>query len=173
MDFPTFVQKNDPKQLTPMPKCLIALDPGETTGYAVFIDGKLLKRETTQLATHTIAISVPLLMNRLKQLSMYTYPQQTRVVYEAYRVYAWKAQGHSWDTLHTPRLIGCIQTLCTLLDIPIISQMAQQPKQFCTDQKLKLWGYYQPGMRHARDAIRHGCYYILFNHKKYRTAITS
>jgi hypothetical protein len=28
-------------------------------------------------------------------------------------------------------------------------------KGFATDDKLKAWGFWQPGQRHARDAIRH------------------
>lgn len=157
MNFNTFRLKNDPD--TPTPKCLLALDPGETTGWAVFKDGVLANYG--QLPTHTVEASVPIIMNLLEEY------EPTKLVYEDYKVYGWKTQSHAWDSLHTPRLIGNIQTLCVLQNIPISAQMAQHAKQFCTDSKLKMWGYYKPGMKHARDAIRHGCYYILFNHKKY------
>jgi hypothetical protein len=40
--------------------------------------------------------------------------------------------------------------------------MASQAKAFVTDQKLKEWGFWKEGMRHSRDAIRHGLYFLLF-----------
>lgn len=32
-------------------------------------------------------------------------------------------------------------------------------KTFADDVKLAAWGFDAPGMRHAKDAIRHGCYF--------------
>jgi hypothetical protein len=138
------------------PETLVALDPGETTGYALFKHGILT--DTRELPTHRIDCSVDLINNVLTP--------NTMVVYENYKVYAWKADSHSWDNLHTPRLIGCIQTLCYLKGLHTHSQMAQQAKHFCTDTKLQSWGYYPKGLRHARDAIRHGCFFLLFNWEK-------
>jgi hypothetical protein len=43
--------------------------------------------------------------------------------------------------------------------------MAQQAKAFWTDEKLKLVGLYEPGMKHARDALRHLLYLICFGKK--------
>lgn len=162
MDFLTFLYKTAPKTLPP--KCLIALDPGETTGWALFTNGSL--EAFGQLPTHTVAQSVALLTDLFQEHLPNT------VVYEDYRIYAWKAQSHSWETLHTPRLIGCIQTLVTQQSIQVCAQMAQQPKVFCTNDKLKMWGLYKPGVKHALDAIRHGTYYMLFNHKKYTSVST-
>lgn len=155
--FPSWVTKLD-KSGVARPKTLLALDPGETTGYALFKYDHMV--EAGQLATHNVYAGVDLLEEMLKK------HQPDMVVYEDYRVYAWKAQSHSWETLHTPRFIGAIQTLTYLRQIPVLAQMAQQAKMFCTDQKLQQWDYYQKGQRHARDAIRHGCYYLLFNNGK-------
>ena len=137
-----------------LPVDLVALDPGETTGYAHFHAGKLVS--SSQLPTHRIKVSVPILQKVIL-------PSTSLVVYEDYRIYAWKTESHAWASLHTPKLLGVIETVAHLTDTPTFTQMAQQAKQFCTDQKLKEWGYYQPGLQHARDAIRHGCYYLLFN----------
>lgn len=46
-----------------------------------------------------------------------------------------------------------------------IKQMAVTAKNFCTDDKLKQWGFWQAGQKHARDSIRHGCYFLLFFRK--------
>lgn len=34
-------------------------------------------------------------------------------------------------------------------------------KTFCNDEKLKGWGFWKVGERHARDAIRHGAYFLI------------
>lgn len=85
------------------------------------------------------------------------------VVFEDYKVYGWKTDQHAWSGLHTPRLIGALETLLGVVHgIPFHKQMAHVAKGFCTDEKLTQWGYYAKGQRHARDAVRHACYYILF-----------
>ena len=128
MDFLTFAYKNHTQVF---PRCLLALDPGETTGWAIFNQGVL--KHSGQLITKTVEDSVEALRELFDE-----YPL-TKIIYEDYKVYSWKSQSHSWDALHTPRLIGCIQTLGVLLKIPMSKQMAQQPKQFCDDKKLKMW----------------------------------
>jgi hypothetical protein len=86
----------------------------------------------------------------------------TEVVMEDYRVYAHRVQQHMGSALLTPRLIGAIENMCITIGIPYHKQMAGEAKQFVTDVKLKSWGMYPAGLKHARDAIRHGCYYIIF-----------
>jgi hypothetical protein len=88
------------------------------------------------------------------------------VVMEDYKVYSWKTKDHAFAGLHTPRLIGALELVCFDLGIPLYKQMAVQAKGFCTDDKLQAWGLWQEGMRHARDAIRHALYYLLFTHAK-------
>ena len=39
--------------------------------------------------------------------------------------------------------------------------MAQQAKGFVTDAKLKEWGMWDIGHKHARDACRHCVYYLV------------
>jgi hypothetical protein len=112
------------------------------------------------LNTHTIYSGVRLLEEEFQ------YHSPDMVVYEDFRIYDWKAASLSWNTLHTPRLIGAIQTLTFQRAIKVFTQMAQQPKGFVTDAKLEQWGYYKKGQRHARDAVRHACYYLLFNNGK-------
>lgn len=140
-----------------LPEHLVALDPGETTGYAYFHNGELA--EYSQLPTHRVRKSIPILQKFIKDTT-------DLVVYEDYKVYGWKTESHAWESLHTPKLIGAIEAVCYITNTPTFTQMAQQAKQFVTDQKLKDWGYYYEGLRHTRDAIRHGCYYMLFNHHK-------
>lgn len=139
------------------PKKLISLDPGQTTGIAIFKDGILDYQD--QLITKNLKQG----FNVLKSILV---GEDTMVVYEDYRVYGFKAESHSWSALHTPQLIGLIRTLCYLNNLRTFTQMASLAKGFCTDPKLKMWGLYAPGMKHARDAVRHGCFYLMFNNGK-------
>ena len=85
------------------------------------------------------------------------------------RVYEWKAQHHSWSDVPTLQIIGCAKALLLMkcpYGVPVIQQTAQVAKNFCTDEMLKSWGMYNSGMRHARDAVRHGTYFLLFGPSK-------
>jgi|BioPla2DNA2_1021312.scaffolds.fasta_scaffold122969_2 hypothetical protein len=136
------------------PEKLLTIDPGETTGWAFFKYGELSTTGQIVIDKHNLADSIEPLMNDI---------QPTVVVLENYRVYPWKMKQHSWSNLFTPQLIGAIQYLCSQRKIPVYLQMANQAKTFCTDDKLKTWGFWRRGEKHARDAIRHGCYWLLFN----------
>lgn len=155
--FEEFLHKLNPFAAQNPIDTLIALDPGETTGVAVFKQNKYAG--CAQIDTKDIRKGVDGLNN------LFTRYPPTFVVYEDYRVYSWKSDQHKWADLHTPKLIGAIQTMCVTLDCPYHTQMAQQAKGFCTDEKLRAWGMYKRGKKHARDAIRHGAYHILFNQK--------
>lgn len=168
--FPELAGKLKPKHFR---GTLICFDPGETTGLAIFRNGKL--DETSQLITKTLeqgTITVNDLFQSILDAEPQPQQQNVRVVMEDYKVYGWKTDQHAWAALHTPKFIGCIVTLCVIHQIPYHMQMAQQAKGFVNDDKLKAWKYYDKGMRHARDAVRHGCYYTLFD-KEEHNAITS
>lgn len=136
---------------------LVALDPGETTGVAVFKDGKLAdsyQAKTWPIQECVKSISTILDVHKPKAC-----------VFESYQVYEWKSDDHKWSQIPTIQVIGSIQTLCLLREVPWHTQTAQVAKQFVTDQRLKDWGLWVTGARHARDATRHGCYFHLFGPK--------
>lgn len=136
---------------------VLALDPGETTGVAVFEGAYKLYED--QLSTKDVAAAA----KRIAQLIDGWRIQV--VVCEDYRVYAWKIRQHAWSSLHTPRLIGALELICSVAEVPLVKQTAQVAKTFCTDEKLEEWGV-NPARRHERDAIRHACYYLLFGKEK-------
>lgn len=137
---------------------VLAFDPGETTGWAAF----KRTQESTQLIdagqikTWPLRAAVPNLLYLFQEY----YPHI--IVYESYHIYSWKANQHKNSEVATIQVVGCLQTLAIQKIIPYTAQTAQVGKQFCNDTKLEDWGLWIPGLRHARDAIRHGCYYILF-----------
>ena len=153
VDFSEFVTKV--RKGTNPPEVLIAVDPGETTGYAVFIDTRL---------DHYAQVSADDIWGAAKWLETFIKKYNPKVVVvEDYRVYSWRAKQHTWSDLFNPRLIGGREVLFGMHDVPLIKQQPQVAKGFCTDDKLKSWGFWMKGQPHVRDAIRHGCYYILFN----------
>jgi hypothetical protein len=142
---------------------VLALDPGETTGYTCF------SCEGEQEGTNWIDVvesgqvktwpEGPM-VNSLTHLIDHLKP--TFVVFERYSVYEWKAQTHSWSGVPTIQIIGCLKTLCIQNRLSWHEQTAYEAKKFCTDEKLKQWGLYIEGQKHARDALRHACYFLLF-----------
>ena len=162
-----------------VPERLLCLDPGETTGWALFEKSKL--SNWGQIKT---VIDDKILWDNLEDLFIIQEP--TAIICEDYRIYQHKLARHSFSPVLTLRLIGGIDALCLLgwyaylgphyIDeyggnrdyyerhtCPIYYQMAMQAKGFITDEKLQQWGFWQEGMRHSRDAIRHGCYFLLFH----------
>jgi len=139
---------------------LLTLDPGQTTGVAFFHGTEL--KEVLQQKTPNIPSAVELFTELLDRLPVDT------IVIEDYHVYAWRAKQHAWSDLYTPRMIGAVEAICAQRSLPLVKQSAQIAKGFVTDTKLKAWELYRKGMPHARDAVRHGCYYILFGRYKVR-----
>lgn len=135
-----------------LPKTLLALDPGGTTGYAIFSDLNLTK------AGQCIGSHVN--MNKLIDMV-----EPDAIVCEDYLVYPWASKTHKWSRVPTLRLIGGIEFKCAVEKRVLHLENAQTAKGFVTDKRLREWGYYKEGLPHARDAIRHGCYYLTFQCK--------
>lgn len=137
----------------------LCLDPGETTGWALF-EGTGLRAwgqwptpEPSDLVDSIYAL--PMFDNSED-------PMLERIVYEEYRVRGNKYKEHVGSEVVTIQHIGAIKVVASELAMPLFKQSAGMAKGFATDAKLRRWGLYQTGLRHANDAIRHGCYWILF-----------
>lgn len=130
---------------------IIALDPGETTGFAHW-DGA--RFELMQFETKDVGEAYGLLDDIV---TLYK-PDHIRA--EEYRVYGWMADQHSWSVLHTPQLIGAIKALAYQKGIPLSFKLAQHAKALWNDDNLKRSALYSPGQKHARDALRHACLYM-------------
>lgn len=143
---------------------LLALDPGETTGWAMF--ESTLEQVTLQGCGQVKTWPLEIGLNLIDPLMTKSSPEvPLTVVMESYRVYEWKSDSHSWSDVPTLQVIGAFKTLAIQRKLPYYEQTAQVAKQFVTDEKLETWGFYKPGLRHARDAMRHGCYFHLFRDK--------
>lgn len=140
---------------------LLCLDPGETTGVAVMECGLAEAPnvvEQIQINTKDPESATMSLMELFARV------RPKHVVMEDYRVYKHKQEEHTHSDLMTPQVIGMVKFLCVQNKILPSMQMASQAKGFVDDDKLRAWGLWIRGKKHARDAIRHGIYYLLFTH---------
>ena len=134
---------------------VLSFDPGETIGWALTCDGALLAHGQLPTAEFTAAQIMAI------EALFITYKPDL-VVYELYTVYGWKTDSHAWNEVHTAQIIGIIRFLCLARGVPYAKQTAQIAKGFCTDEKLNAWGFIKGVPRHARDAIRHNLYWVMF-----------
>ena len=132
---------------------ILCFDPGHTTGWSKWFGYELT--EAGELDTSDMDLATKNLGNMIIEYKPHM------IVIEDYRVYKWRAKHHVGSEMLTTRVIGCIETFASLDSIPLVKQPAHIAKTFCTDKKLKAWGFYSKGGKHARDSIRHGCYFIL------------
>jgi len=135
---------------------LLAIDPGETTGIAFFVNGILRHDEQINIKLDNL---MPL-MRLVEKIN----PEI--VVCEDYIVYGSKVRMHAWNKLITPQIIGAIRFICEFNDVKFYTQLASTAKGFCNDAKLKEWGYWVKGHEHSRDSIRHGAYFLLFHNER-------
>lgn len=159
---PLIAAVNNAKKVIPFYGRLIALDPGQTTGYSVWeyqptdIATRLTQIEAGQLNTWPME-------NAVKSLDLlFVKHNPNLIIHESYHIYAWKTDDHTHSSVPTLRVIGCIETLCIQRNIPLDYQSAQVAKNFVADKKLNDWGLWIKGQRHARDSIRHAIYYLMF-----------
>lgn len=87
--------------------------------------------------------------------------EMPHVVIEDYRIYSFKADDHKFSNVFTVKVLTTYELISMLVGLSVKLTLAHAVKAFCTDDKLRSWGYWPKGQRHARDAIRHGAYYIL------------
>lgn len=156
MTFKELLNKADPT--AKRPERLLALDPGETTGYAIFHNCELVEASSFE----TYKEGQINWQNLIEHVGAVAYDE---VVCENYRIYSHKLSRHSFSEVPTLRIIGGIELLCHQEDMSIHYQMAATVKGFMTDKKLQEWGFFGTN-KHARDAIRHGAYHLLFKNRR-------
>lgn len=59
--------------------------------------------------------------------------------------------------------IGCIRYWCDKHRVPLVMQTPAQAKAFSTDDKVQALGWWQPGLEHANDALRHLVLHLVRN----------
>lgn len=128
----------------------LALDPGETTGYAKFDQEGILQ----EFGQFTQA-------EQAKWLNDHVPTELLGVIVEDYKNYAWQKQKR-WSRNQTSKNIGAIEMICELRGVPYFLQPAH----------VKSIGYKYAGLgeaptnhsiSHQYDAIAHGTYWLRVN----------
>ncbi len=151
-------------------EAVLALDPGETTGWALFVNGRLSRcRQIPPLASRKPDLQrAASLLQKLNQL--YTGKLPITVVMERFSLYGHKAKQQIGSTFPTVEVIGIIRFTCQQLGLRVVEQSASQAKSFVSDDRLRAMQLWQVNQRHSRDAIRHALYYILASKRSVRTS---
>lgn len=141
---------------------LLALDPGETTGWTVIdvgVAGEIIIANQGQFESWPLDKALRRLTSLVESFS------PNFLVFEAYHVYAWRLNEHTFSEVPTIQLIGMIKTIALQRSINFGEQTAQTGKTFFTDDRLKSLGIYFDGQKHARDSLRHACQFVTFGLK--------
>lgn len=141
-------------------KSIVCIDPGETIGLCRITD--CIIENVKQVKVKSVVDGAQAVIDYVSLMS------PDWIICEDYKVYEWESSTHSWDRLHTPRLIGAIEFISAKYftnEIKLILRMAHEAKKFSTDEKLKAWGLYKAtkGVHHGRDALRHGVFSLIFD----------
>lgn len=126
---------------------ILALDPGGTTGWAIFSDDTIYGGQLAGQHHYDLYL---LMRDRDPNV----------IVYETFE---YRNKSRSGLVLDSKEYIGIIKLYAEINEVDIKAQTPAQAKGFVTDDKLKKLKLYQPGMPHLNDAMRHLIYYII-NH---------
>jgi len=133
---------------------VLSYDPGKSTGWCI-LEGTNTEQKLIAAGEIPDWHGVKDTINKF---------QPDVIVFETFQLYAWKAQSLSWNTFLPCEVIGVIKFIAEELDIPCIGQGPAQ-RVFFTDDRLKACGITSPS-KHAKDAIRHGMYFLRFGKDK-------
>lgn len=150
-----------------LPSKWLTADPGETTGYAVWHENRLVASGQAELWTfvHTFGQAImdsvyapdAELLRRLSGAAL--------LVMEDWFLYADKAQALIGDKQDTVRGIGALQFICTACSIDYQLQGAGIKDGACQAGAREFFRRPLHENRHANDAIMHGVYYAAMQGK--------
>lgn len=128
----------------------LSLDPGGTTGYALFDyddDSDAVVTESGQISDG--------LKGFMKWYGAFTFDAFDFVVCESFTL----RTGVKFPDLSPVYIIGALEAYEDALGKKVIYQPPTS-KPLCDDYTLKKLGIYTPGQGHANDALRHGIIYL-------------
>jgi hypothetical protein len=148
---------------------IVALDPGGTTGFAVYReerdnDAANLRYGGSWRAGHIGPEEHHVeLWNFLAKLQQHD--ENLTVVCESFEFRQGKQRANI--NLMSKEYIGVAKLFGTVWGIPVVFQTAAQGKGFASDEKLKVMGLYTPGKKHAMDAMRHLVTYMITKRRRH------
>jgi hypothetical protein len=125
-----------------MTQNIIAFDPGVTTGIVLYSEDEYTLAEVVGLR------SVWDILHEVE-------PQT--IIFEKFFY-----QRRDKVDLTPVEVIGVIRLYAHLTNTLLWGQSPQEAKRFWTDDKIKRMGLWEPGKRHATDALRHILHFQVF-----------
>lgn len=130
---------------------IIALDPGNSTGWVV-------RRRNGSLEGGTIS------GNHLEVWILLDFYNPDIIVFETFQMYPGKAQKLIWNTFYPCEVIGVIKLWAMKNDRPIVGLQPSVKKYALSNTELELWRSvvlekYATPTEHLRDAVRLLRYY--------------
>jgi len=123
---------------------ILSLDPGGTTGYChgVYDGDKLVLTPGQQKFNES-------------ELFKFMHEHWQKNFYLIYEKFHYRNRARPGLDLTPTRLIGVIELFCQTEGIKYFAQMPSEAMGYWTDDQLKRFGVYVPGLQHGRDAMRH------------------
>ena len=131
---------------------IVAIDPGETTGIAVYDD-----EYGPNLAGYD---AVPGQMIAVSCIKRELTLDVDLLVIEEFRISAGTARKTRSSSNTTIEIIGAAKWLAHCANVPVVMQSPADVMGFMTNDKLRRLGWYVPN-EHARDAVRHLAFYLV------------
>ncbi len=130
---------------------LMGVDPGGTTGVAVFDEDSVRFTKLLEVKFDEIGRMFDIIG---------TYKPSV-VVIEAFKLYPWRAKTMSWNSMAAAQVIGVVKACCIEQRIPIVEQPASVRKTIA-EPAIQRTGLVNlgRGKRHAKDAALHVLWYF-------------
>ena len=138
----------------------LSLDPGESTGWALWSEGKLAEAGTDVLWDVIDSLSAA---SECKENEVGFPTDLGLIVMEDWALYPWKLKELAWDKCRTARGIGAIELICRQVSIQLVLQPASIKKSAVSAGAEELFMRPLHENRHANDAIMHGVFYMARN----------
>jgi len=140
----------------------ISIDPGESTGWALWDSGNLVEASTDILWDVIDSLCEVSSIRENPELEL-KFPKIDLIVMEDWALYPWKLKELGWDKCRTARGIGAIELICRVSGIQLVLQPAAIKKGVVAAGAEELFLKPLHENRHANDAIMHGVFYMARN----------
>lgn len=131
---------------------ILALDPGETTGYAFIEQAEGASPKEVQPVIRSYGV-VPL-WSGIDSLVDTCEPDI--IILEAFRLYPHKARQQYWNPMLTSQVVGVVKYIAEQRKIEVVEQSAS----FGLSYELDTTDFREVRNRHARAALRHALSYL-------------
>lgn len=129
---------------------VLAVDPGGTTGLATWFANEPLYPTPVWNAWAT-----PIDDAMIEVHNMLSDEGIDLCIFESFHISSNTLKKGRDGPMDAIEFIGVGRYLARILEVEFITQSPSEAKSFATDQKLKQYGWWVPGVDHPRDASRH------------------